>query len=98
MEKKIDPKLMTKEMLEKALACETPEALVALGKENGVELTTEQAKKILDELENLDVKLSDEDMAKVAGGGVCWSDSCWSDFDRFKDNPECPRVSEFIWF
>ncbi|MBQ9377078.1 MAG: Nif11-like leader peptide family RiPP precursor [Schwartzia sp.] len=68
METKIDPKLMTREMMAKATACETPEALVALGKENGVEFSMEEAKKILDELENLDVNLSDEDMAKVAGG------------------------------
>ena len=50
MEKKINPKLMTREMLEKATACETPEALVALARENGVEFSTEEAKKILAEL------------------------------------------------
>ena len=68
METKIDPKLMTREMMAKAMACETPEALVALAGENGVELSTEEAKKYLAELENLDVNFSDEDMKRVAGG------------------------------
>ena len=68
MENKIDPKLMTGEMMAKAMACETPEALVALAREKGAELTMEQAKAILAEMENLDANLSDEDMKKVAGG------------------------------
>ena len=75
MEKKIDSKLMTREMLEKAMACETPEALVALAKENGVEFSMEEAKKILAELENIDVNLSDKDMEKVAGGKIKWGSS-----------------------
>ena len=65
---KIDPKLMTKEMLAKAKACETPEDLMALARENGAELSMEQAKKFLAELENHDMDLSDVDMEKVAGG------------------------------
>ena len=73
---KIDPKLMTREMLEKATACGTPEALVALAKENGVELSTEDAKAILVKLENLDVNLSDEDMRKAAGG---WRPATWDE-------------------
>ena len=68
MENKIDPKPMTREMMAKAMACETPEALMALAKENGTELTPEQAKKILAELENLDTNLSDEKMQNAAGG------------------------------
>ncbi|MBQ9377077.1 MAG: Nif11-like leader peptide family RiPP precursor [Schwartzia sp.] len=68
MENKIDPKLMTKEMMAKVMACETPEELMALARENGAEMTAEQAKAYLAKLENLDGNLSDEDMAKVAGG------------------------------
>ena len=68
MEKKIDSKLMTKEMLTKAMACETPEALMALAKENGTELTEEQAEAFLTELENCDMDLSDEKMQNAAGG------------------------------
>ena len=68
MENKIDPKLMTKEMMAKVMACETPEELMALARENGAEMTAEQAKAYLAKLENLDGNLSDEDMKKVAGG------------------------------
>ena len=68
MANKIDPKLMTREMMAKVMACETPEELMALARENGAEMTAEQAKAYLAKLENLDGNLSDEDMAKVAGG------------------------------
>ena len=72
MESKIDSKLMTKEVLAKAMDCKTPEEVAALAKENGVELTLDEAKKCLDNLENFDVTLSDDDLQKVAGGGMCW--------------------------
>ena len=68
MENKIDPKLMTREMMAKAMACETPEELMALARENGAELTAEQAKACLAEMENFDTNLSDEKMQNAAGG------------------------------
>lgn len=68
---KIDPKLLTREMLAKAVACETPEALIALAKENGVEISAEEAKQYLEKLEDFDVSVSDEDLEKIAGGR-CW--------------------------
>ena len=72
MDKKIDPKLMTKEALEKAMTCETPEALIAMAKEEGVELTAEEAKTYMEQIEGLDVELSDEQMKEVAGGEFTW--------------------------
>ena len=62
----IDKSKLTKEMLEKAMACETPEELIALAKEAGVEITLERAKAYLEELEN--VELDAEELDKVAGG------------------------------
>ena len=41
---------ITKEMLEKALQCETVEDLLALAKAEGIELTKEEAEAYLDEL------------------------------------------------
>jgi predicted ribosomally synthesized peptide with nif11-like leader len=67
----IDPKLLTKENLAKAVTCKTPEDIIALAKENGVELSAEDAKDYLAKLENFDVNISDEDLEKVAGGR-CW--------------------------
>ena len=41
---------ITKEMLEKALQCETVEDLLALAKAEGIELTKEEAEAYLDEI------------------------------------------------
>ena len=59
------------ELLEKAMKCETPEELLRLAKENGVALTKDEAEAFLAEGGTVD--LSDEDMAKVAGGGTKWN-------------------------
>ena len=67
----IDPKLLTKENLVKAAACKTPEDIIALAKENGIELSIEEAKKYLEKVGNFDAAISDEDLEKVAGGR-CW--------------------------
>ncbi len=68
---KLDLNSFTKEQIEKAMACETPEELIALAKEAGVELTLEQAKAYLEELEN--VELDEKALDKVAGGGTCYT-------------------------
>ena len=68
---KLDLNSLTKEQIEKAMACETPEELIALAKEAGVELTLEQAKAYLEELEN--VELDEKALDKVAGGGTCYT-------------------------
>ena len=64
---KINGKEITKEMLAKAEACKTAEELVALAKENGVELTAEEAAAYLAEHER--GKLTGEELDAVAGGG-----------------------------
>ena len=75
---KLDLNSFTKEQIEKAMACETPEELIALAKEAGVELTLEQAKAYLEELQ--DVELDPEALENVAGGkfigGSFTSDAC----------------------
>ena len=43
----IDPKLLTKENLVKAAACKTPEDIIALAKENGIELSIEDRKSVV---------------------------------------------------
>ena len=73
---KLDLNSLTKEQIGKAMECETPEELIALAKEAGVELTLEQAKAYLEELEN--VELDQEALDKVAGGfmpSLCHQDS-----------------------
>ena len=58
---------LTKEIIEKAMQCETVEDLIALAKSEGVELTKEEAEAYLAELE--DFELDDAMLKNVAGGG-----------------------------
>lgn len=65
-----------REVVEKAMQCDTPEELVALAKEQGFEITTKQAEAYLVDLEDFD--LDSEQMKKVSGGmliDVLWSAS-----------------------
>ena len=73
---KLDLNSLTKEQIEKAMACETPEELIALAKEAGVELTLEQAKAYLEELQ--DVELDETSLDKVAGGCNLRGQTKWS--------------------
>ena len=66
MANKINPNEISKELMAKAQACETPEELLKLAKENGYELTKEAAEAYIAEGGTVD--LSDEEMSKAAGG------------------------------
>ena len=57
---------LTKEMLAKAMQCETADELIALAKAGGYEVTEEDAEAYLKELE--DYELDKETLQKVAGG------------------------------
>lgn len=64
--KKLDINSLTKEQIELASQCKTPEELIELAKKAGVELTIEEAQAYLDELEN--VELDEAALEKIAGG------------------------------
>ena len=59
---------LTKEMIEKAMQCETADELIALANSEGIELTKEEAEAYFTELE--DFELDSDVLQKVAGGGV----------------------------
>ena len=59
---------LTKEMIEKAMQCETAEDLIALAKSEGMELTKEEAEAYLAELD--DFELDDALLRNVAGGAI----------------------------
>ena len=63
---------ITKEMLEKAMQCETAEELMAFAKAQGIELSMEESEAYLSELE--DFELDGEHLKTVAGGSKfnCW--------------------------
>ena len=67
----IDMTKITKEMLEKALECETAEELVALAKTYGFTLTKEEAEAYMAEMDNME--LDEDALDNVAGGALCYS-------------------------
>ena len=64
----IDKNEITKEMIAKAMQCETADELIALANSEGIELTKEEAEAYLAELE--DFELDSDALQKVAGGGI----------------------------
>ena len=66
---KINRNELTKEQIEKAMACETADELLALARRDGIELTKDEAEAYMDEME--DFELEEEMLSKVAGGYIC---------------------------
>ena len=73
----INPSEMTKEQIQKVMACETVEELMAVAKAEGFELTEKEAEAYMDEF--ISTELDDEALAKVAGGSWGGSSSCPDD-------------------
>ncbi len=71
---------MSSELIEKAKQAKFPEELIALAKENGAELSAEEAKTYFDRLHK-GGELADEELDNVAGG--CGDDGYRAEF--------CPR-------
>lgn len=60
----------TSEQLTKAKAAKSIEELLALAKENGIELTEDKAQKYFAELHK-EGEIADEELENAAGGGLC---------------------------
>ena len=58
-----------KELFAKAKAAETPEALLTLAKENGMEMTEESAAAYFEIMHPKAGELADEELNNVSGGG-----------------------------
>lgn len=63
---------LTPEMIQKAKAVKTAEELLALAKENGIEMTEEEAKAYFAQLHSASGEITDDELDNVAGGG-CYS-------------------------
>ena len=59
------------DFVKRAMDCKTIADVTALAKEYKKDISAEQAEKILSEINNLEVELSDEQLEKVAGGFSC---------------------------
>ena len=68
--------VVTKEQIQKAMACKTVEELIELANSDGVEFTKEEAEAYMAEME--DVELNEEALKNVAGG-VCYMAACNDD-------------------
>ena len=64
---------LTKEMVAKAMKCETAEDLIALVKAEGIDMTKEEAEAYLAERD--DVELDDTALQQVAGGTCSVADA-----------------------
>ena len=73
---KIDINELSKEQIQKAMACESVEELMALAKAGGVELTKEEAEAYMAEMEDVEL---DSDALKQVAGGMCYSAGMGSD-------------------
>ena len=60
---------MNKELLTKAKTAKSPEELIGIAKENGVELTEESAKAYFELLNPKTGEIADEELENVSGGG-----------------------------
>ena len=70
----------TPELIEKAKEAKTPDELMSLAKENGVELTEESAASYFDRLNPKTGELSDSELDNVSGG-------CGGDYDAGRPKP-----------
>ena len=73
---RIDKNMITQEMVTAAMQCKDADALVRLAKENGFDITKDEAEAYMAEL--ADVELDEKQLTKVAGGG-CYPD-CPKDY------------------
>ena len=62
---------LSEEVIAKAMQCETPEQLVELAKGEGIELTKDEAKAYLSEMDDIEL---DRKQLKAVAGGWCATD------------------------
>ena len=68
---------ITKEQIQKAMACESVEELMEMAKSEGIELTKEEAEAYMAEL--TDFELDEAALKKVAGGSrLCYTKLCYT--------------------
>ncbi len=61
--------IITDEMYKKAKECKSVEEIMALARENGVELSEEQAKGFWEKLNPANGEISDDELDNISGGG-----------------------------
>ena len=64
---------LTKEQIEKAMACKTAEELITAAKAEGIEMTRDEAEAYMAELADFEL---DEATLQKAAGGFCYTKKC----------------------
>ena len=82
----IDGNELTKEQIEKAMACKTADELMKLAKTEGFDITKDEAEAYMAEL--ADVELDEETLSKAAGGD-CYT-HCADRTCKLKE--DCPKL------
>ena len=87
-----------KELYEKAKEAKNAKELFSLAKENGVELTEDEAAEYFAQL-NKSGELSDEELDNVSGGGCYKKDgrlvvTVWSNCEEFV----CKKTNKIVYF
>ena len=72
---------LTKELVAKAKEAKTPEELMALAKENGIDMTEESAASLFERLNSKTSELSDSELDNVSGG-------CGGGYDAGRPHPQ----------
>lgn len=85
---------MDDQLIQKAKTCNAPEELLALAKENGIEMTEEQAKDYLAKLNPANREIADEELENVSGGG-CGNPYYYDSCEHFEKDPTSIRSE--IW-
>ena len=71
-------KELTPALIRKAMACNSAEDVLALAKENGIEITREEAEAYLEEISGSELS---DDLLEMVSGGDCYA----------ADDPTCPE-------
>ncbi len=79
---------LNKELIAKAKTAKSPEELISLAKENGMEMTEETAKTYFEQLNSKAGELSDDELGNVAGGGCQSDDNGHLDKSRILKKPD----------
>ncbi len=61
--------MQKEELIRKLQAAKSVDEIIAIAKENGIEITSEKAQELLDKLTVKDGELSDDMLDAVSGGG-----------------------------
>ena len=84
---------LTPELIAKAKAAKNTEELLELAKENGVELSEEEAKTCFEQL-HANVEVSDDELEAVSGGGICQDIIDFFQSRNGRNDSTCPHCGD----